>query len=112
MYLRTILLAAAVAGPLVSQPTAVSAQARGLDRAATATEHAESVAGWTKNRAAKRPSALPKGVQKVFGDGTLPPGVSRTREVAAPPPPPEPSTDECTMDLVFVDGQLVYQGCS
>jgi hypothetical protein len=114
MFLRTILLAAVVTGPLVSQPTSASAQAQGLDRAVVATARAESVAGWTKNQAAKRPSALPKGIQKDLGEGTLPPGIRRTRQAAAPPPPPasEPDIDECGMDLVFVDGQLVYQDCN
>lgn len=115
MFLRTILLAAAVTAPLAFQPTSASAQSRGLDRAAVATARAESVAGWTKNRAAKRPSAIPKGVGKVFGGGTLPPGIRRTRQPAASPPPPpaaEPGDGECGMDLVFVDGQLVYQDCN
>lgn len=113
MVLRKVILAALVCAPLAMHATPVEAQRRGVDQAAEATAQAESVAGWTKNQAAKRPDALPAGVQKVFGSGTLPPGMSRTREVAAPPTggeaPTEPS--ECATEVVVVDGLLWIQDC-
>ena len=112
MLLRRVLLAAVVVAPLVWTPAPVSAQ-QGLDRAAAATAQADAVAGWTKNRAAKRPTDLPRGIAKRFEGQTLPPGISRTFPVheAAPEAKPEPEPDECVTELVFVNGLPMLRDC-
>jgi len=88
MLLRTILLAAFLAAPLAALPSSVSAQEKGLEKAAAVSAKGDVAPGVAKNAAAKRPMALPAGVAKVFGDGPLPPGMSRafpgTEEAPAP----------------------------
>ena len=114
MLLRRALLVAVVVAPLAWTPAPVSAQ-QGLDRAAVATAQADAVAGWTKNRATRRPTELPRGVAKVFAGQTLPPGISRRFPVpqAAPEPEPEPQPepDECVTELVFVNGLPMLRDC-
>jgi len=118
MLLRRVLLAAVVVAPLVWTPAPVSAQ-QGLDRAAAATAQADAVAGWTKNRAAKRPTDLPRGIAKRFEGQTLPPGISRTFPVheaapeaqPEPKPEPDPEPDEGVTELVFVNGLPMLRDC-
>ncbi|HSH76476.1 MAG TPA: hypothetical protein VLA09_12380 [Longimicrobiales bacterium] len=115
MQLRSILIAAAVVAPLAGAPAPVSAQARGLDRAVSATEQAEAVAGWTYKKAPKQAKGAPAGVARVFDDtGNLPPGIGRTREqdTSAPPEsPPESDPETCSTTLVFLNGQWWVQDC-
>jgi hypothetical protein len=117
MLLRTVLLAAVVAAPLAWTPAPLSAQ-QGLDRAAAATAQADAVAGWTKNRAAKRSTDLPRGIAKRFEGQTLPPGIRRTRSAPqsapAPDPEPQPETEpepECATELVIVNGVVMLKDC-
>ena len=110
MLLRKVLLAAVVVAPMAWSPATVSAQARGLDRAAAATAQADAVAGWTKNRAAKRPKSLPPGVARGFVGQTLPPGISRTRPAPEPAPEAEPDPT-CEPGIVLVNGLPVLIEC-
>ena len=110
MLLRRVLLAAVVVAPLAWTSAPVSAQ-QGLDRAAAATAQADAVAGWTKNRAAKRPTELPLGVAKRFEGQTLPPGISRTFPVPEAAPEAQPEPDECVTELVFVNGLPMLRDC-
>ena len=106
MLLPKILLAAIVAAPLVWSPVPVSAQERGLPQAEASTAQAEAVAGWTNNRAANRPTDVPKGISNVFGAGaTLPPGIRRTF--------PAPAADEeCGWTVVIIDSAIVVVVCT
>ena len=78
------------------------------DRAAEATVQADAKAAWTKRRAEKRPDAMPKGVEKVFEDGALPPGIRRQFGASEPEPQPDTNTDTggCS-EVVFPDGTVV-----
>jgi hypothetical protein len=110
MFLRKILLAALVAAPLAWSPATVFAQERGTERAAVATAQANATAGWTNSRATNRPSELPAGVAARFQGETLPPGIDRTRPQTAPVP--EPVTEPCPVEAMFVNGQLVFVDCN
>lgn len=106
MLLRRILFAAIVAAPLAWSPAPVSAQEQGLSQADASTAQAEAVAGWTNNRAANRPTNVPKGISSVFGAGaTLPPGIRRTFPI------PEPG-EECGWTVIIVDGAIVIVDCN
>ena len=107
MLLRRVLFAAIVAAPLAWSPSPVSAQEQGLSQAEASTAQAEAVAGWTNNRAAKRPTDVPKGISRVFEEGaTLPPGIRRTF--------PAPAEDEeCSgWTVVIIDGAIVIVDCN
>ena len=82
MLFRLSLFAALLTAPLVLQPSALSAQERGLARAEISTAQAEAVAAWYNNRAVRRPTALPRGLRNLVEVGKpLPPGIRRTRSV-------------------------------
>ncbi len=106
MLLRRLLFAAMIAAPMVWSPAPVSAQEQGLSQAEQSTAQAETVAGWTNNRAANRPTDVPKGISNVFGAGaTLPPGIRRTF--------PAPAEDEeCGWTVVIIDGAIVVVDCN
>ncbi|MSR21603.1 MAG: hypothetical protein EXR91_11630 [Gemmatimonadetes bacterium] len=92
MRLRNIVLAAAVAVPLAWTSAPVSAQQRGLDRAAVATARADSVVDANNNSESRRPAEPPKGIVRRFGEGLanmLPPGIRRWFS-SEPEPVPEP----------------------
>ncbi len=128
--LRNIVLAAAVAAPLMWSSTPISAQQRGLERAATATAQAESVAGWTNGNGVERgPSEMPKGIVRRFVDGltnVLPPGIRRMFPETAPTPEPEPEPEPqpepepepqpepepCMTTLVYVNGVPMLRDCN
>lgn len=122
MLIRTMVLAAFAITPLISSPVSVSAQEQALDRATTSTAQAQSVAGWENNRAANQPTGLPAGIARVFGDGTLPPGISWMRSAPEPeaePPAPdedpvEDDVEQCETEpeLVVVNGQLMEKDCN
>jgi hypothetical protein len=122
MLLRNkILLAALVAASLTWSPAAVSAQERGLDRAATATARADEVLSG-KTQGAKKEKDMPAGIARRFDGATLPPGIQRTRPTPAPAPAPQPepapepqpapAPTECAWEVVMVDGMLVLRGCN
>lgn len=128
MTLRKILLAALMMAPLASSPAPVTAQERGLDRAADATAQAESVAGW-KNSAPKEPKAMPPGMSQAFGgDGELqaasqhlPPGISRTRDMSSGGDETgggdqgdegDGGGDDCAWVPVMVDGVWMLVDCN
>lgn len=116
MLLRTILLAAFLAAPLAALPSSVSAQEKGLEKAAAVSAEGDVAPGVAKNAAAKRPMALPAGAAKVFGDGTLPPGMSRAfpgtdgasgsgdDEGDATASDDDGSAGECVDGIMIVDG--------
>ena len=114
MLHRTILLVALLIAPLALSPAPLSAQDRGLNTAAVATDHAEDVAGWTKASASKRPPSLPEAIASRFGD-LLPPGLGWTRGEDGGSPPdsgePPPPAEECEEELVFVEGVLMIRDC-
>jgi len=120
MLRRTTVLTVIVGAALAWSPAQASAQDTGLDGAAVATANAEAVAGWQNGQSQKDRSEKPRGISRVFGGMTLPPGIRRIFGGGEPEPQPEPEietppadepTEECTSDLAFVDGQLVYVGC-
>lgn len=132
--LRNIVFAAAFAAPLMWSSAPISAQQRGLDRAATATAKAESVAGWTNGNSVERgPSEMPKGIVRRFVDGltnVLPPGIRRMfpqpepepepqpepepepQPEPEPEPQPEPEPEPCLTTLVYVNGVPMLQDCN
>jgi hypothetical protein len=112
MLFRRVLLAALVAAPLAWSPAPMSAQERGLSKAQASTAQAESVAGWTNNRAVNRPTTVPKGISNAFGaEGTLPPGIRHTFPAPAPAPPPD--SEPCTpYSVIIVDGAFVTVDCN
>ena len=98
MFVRKLIIAAALVAPLAWSPANLSAQSRGLDRAAVATATAEQNAGWTNGNATGRPTAVPTGVANAHGDGTLPPGISRTRQTATTGTTPDDAGDAAGTD--------------
>ena len=120
MWLRKILLAAAVAVPLAWSPAPLDAQ-QGLDRAETATAQADEVAGWTHKKAPKAEKGLPPGIAARHEAGeTLPPGIRRTRDVPEADvqpepevePDPEPQPEPCSDTLVFDGVQWWVEDCN
>jgi hypothetical protein len=122
MWLRKILLAAAVVAPLAWSSTPVSAQEDGLEQAATATAQASDVAGWNHKKTPNPEKDLPAGFADYEAGQALPPGLDWSRNVAeadAEPevqqdtePEPEVPPEECSTTLVFIDFQPYLQDCN
>jgi hypothetical protein len=120
-------LAAAVGALLIWSPTDVSAQQRGLDQAAIATANADAKAGWKNGVATGRRSSLPPGIAKNSAGSALPLGLRRLFGGAEPAVQPEPEPDpeilpepqpepdpgeQCSTDIVLIDGMLVFVDCN
>lgn len=121
MRVRMTVLTVMTGVALAWSPAEASAQDTGLERAAVATANAEAVAGWQNGKSEKDRSEKPRGIARVFGGMTLPPGIRRLFGGDDPEPQPEPEIEtppteeppqECTSDLAFIDGQLVYVDCN
>jgi hypothetical protein len=94
MLLRKVLFTAVLAAA-VSTPAQLTAQERGLDRAATASANGD--ANSAKAQSGKAQSGLPRGIAKRFEGETLPPGIRRTRGDSEPvdvEPEPDPEVEE------------------
>jgi hypothetical protein len=103
MLLRKALMAALVVAPFVYSPSAASAQQRGLDRAAVASEHADEVGAGQQSRAHQD---MPRGIVQRFADQVLPPGIRRTRHQEDSAPAAESNdgaTDTGTTDTGTTD---------
>lgn len=87
MLHRTILVAALLSAPLALSPASVSAQERGVDRAATASAGAA---------ATNSPAELPPGMANMPADQALPPGMLLTREGATSEGGTDDNTDSGT----------------
>jgi hypothetical protein len=110
MWLRKILIAAAVALPLALNPVHASAQGRGPELAATPD-------------AGRTITELNAGLtRKVDGGGALPPGIARryAPPVTTPPAPepepevqpePEPEPEPCASMLRMIGFQLFLEDC-
>lgn len=89
MLHRTILIAALLSAPLALSPASVSAQERGIDRAATASANAQ---------ATNRPSDLPPGMANMPADQALPAGILLTRGAPAAESGTDSGTDSATQE--------------
>jgi hypothetical protein len=113
MWLRKVLIVAAVAAPLVWTPVDAAAQARGQDRAAPATQ------------ASSQASETPAGLLHAFAGRLAPdalvhrfPGLQPQPEPEPevdPTPEPEPeeeTTEPCSTEMVWIDGQPYAEDCN
>ncbi len=95
MLKRTMLVAAIAAAALALQPASASAQARGMEQAATA-----AASGLTTSAENGRPTSMPSGLAN--SGQAQPPGMALTRSAQASEPPTEPDSgsDECPIQIV------------
>lgn len=100
MLHRTILVAALLSAPLALSPASVSAQERGVDRAATASAGAAMT---------NSPTELPPGMANMPADQALPPGILLTRGAPAEEgaTSEDSTSDSDTCEPVLVNGQLM-----
>ena len=96
MWLRKILIAAAVVAPLALSPMDVFAQGRGAERSAAAHSQAAAVENGTHQLGGPTITELPAGIERVFAGRDLPPGLAR--RYSPPAPEPEPAEPETTPD--------------